>query len=161
MDEEDTEYSSIVLDDGSINNSKCSIIAYNTHILEDGEDGWIYTPKSNPDRAIDVLFEFDDGNKVEIYLETETKEWNSSINGSQKLTPDQMGQFFHTDFCKRLDDRIYKMWPKSDPYFKELLDAVRCKKINCNPCGLMTEDGEFRKGNIDKNKSRGKNAAGK
>lgn len=40
------------------------------------------------------------------------------------------------------------------------MDAVRHKRINCDPCGLMTEDGEFRKGNIDKSKSRGKNAAG-
>ena len=160
LDEEETEYSSMVLDDESINNSKCSIIAYNTHVLEDGEDGGEYTPKSNPDKAIDIVFEFPNGNEVEIYLDTETKEWNSSVNGSRKLTPDQMGEFFHTDFCRRLNDRIYRMWPQSDPYFNELIDAVRNKKINCDPCGLMAEDGEFRKGNIDKSKSRGKNAAG-
>lgn len=111
IDEEETEYSHIVLDDESINNSRCSIIAYNTHVLEDGEDGGEYTPKSNPDKAIDMVFELPDGNEVEIYLDTESKEWNSSVNGSRKLTPDQMGEFFRTDFCRRLNDRIYRMWP--------------------------------------------------
>jgi hypothetical protein len=46
------------------------------------------------------------------------------------------------------------MWPEEDPFFKDLIQAVKQKKINCEPCEVMTEDGEFRKGNIDINKSR-------
>lgn len=155
IDEEDTEFSGIRMDDSSLDNAKCSIIAYNTN----GKD-CIYNPKSNPDKAIDILFEMDDGNNVEVFLNPNTKEWDSRVNGSVKLTPDQMGEFFGTDLCRMIDGRIQQIWPESDPYFRELLEAVRQKKINLDPCGMMTEDGEFRKGNIDINRSRGKNAAG-
>ena len=159
IDEEDTEFSGIRMNDSSLDNAKCSIIAYNTHITENDTET-VYNPKTNPDKAIDILFEFDDGNKVEIFLDPNTKEWDSRVNDTAKLTPDQMGQFFGTDLCRKIDDRLFQIWPESDPYFKELLEAVKQKKINIDPCGLMTEDGEFRKGNIDINRSRGKNAAG-
>jgi len=132
--------------------------AYNAHVFS--EDGQAYNPKNNPDKAIDINFEFEDGNKVEIYLDTDSREWDSRVNGTGKLSPDQMGQYFKTDFSRRVDNRISEIWPESDPYFSELLEAVKRKKINLDPCGMMTEDGEFRKGNIDINRSRGKNAAG-
>lgn len=159
LDEEATEFSDIEMDDSTLESAKCSIIAYNTHILE-GDDEGVYNPKNNPDKAIDILFELDDGNKIELFLDTKTKEWDSRVNDTSKLTPDQMGAFFSTDFCKRLDEKIFEMWPNTDPFFQELLLAVKNKKINCEPCGVMTEDGEFRKGNIDKERSREKNAAG-
>lgn len=160
LDEEETEYSEIQMDDETLNNTKCSIIAYNTHILEDNDDV-VYNPKTNPEKAVDILFEFDSGNKVEIYLDTNSCEWDSRVNDSNKLTPDQMGQFFNTDLSKNISSKILQMWPEEDPFFKDLIQAVKQKKINCEPCGVMTEDGEFRKGNIDINKSRQKNAAGR
>ena len=161
MDEEQTKYSDLTLTDEKLDTANCHIIAYNTHIMEgDGDEG-VYNPKNNPDKAVDVVFEFEDGNKVEIFLDPETKEWDSLVNSDGKLTPDQMGQYFSTGFSHKVDDRLRQMWPESDPYFAELLDAVQNKKVNCEPLGMMTEDGEFRKGNIDKEKSREKNAAGK
>lgn len=159
LDEEETEFSGLRMDDDSLENAKCSIIAYNTHIMENDGEG-VYNPKSNPDKAVDILFEFEGGDTVEVFLDPNTKEWDSRINGSSKLTPDQMGEFFGTDLCRKIDNRLFQMWPERDPYFKDLLEAVKMKKINLDPCGVMTEDGEFRKGNIDKNRSRGKNAAG-
>lgn len=161
LDEEETEYSGIRMDDQTLDAAKCSIIAYSTSVAEDGAQP-AYNPKSNPDKAIDILFEFDGGDVVEVFLDPNTKEWDSRVNGSAKLTPDQMGEFFRTELCRRIDARIGQMWPESDPYFNELLDAVRRKKVNLDPCGVMSEDSNvFRKGNIDKEKSRERNAAGR
>ena len=163
VDEEETEFSRIRLDDQTIADSDCGIIAYNTQVAEGEGEAEAYTPKNFPDKAIDIEFKLPDGNEVEIFLDPETKEWDSTVNdGAGKLSPDQMGEFFGTDFCRRVTDRVSEMWPESDPYFRDLLEAVRRKKINIEPVGTVTEDSNvFRKGNIDKEKSREKNAAGR
>ena len=114
LDEEETEFSGIRMDDISLESAKCSIIAYNTHIMENDGEG-VYNPKSNPDKAIDILFEFEDGNTVEVFLDPNTKEWDSRVNKTSKLTPDQMGQFFGTDLCGKICRRVEEMWPESDP----------------------------------------------
>jgi hypothetical protein len=59
-----------------------------------------------------------------------------------------------------MTDRISEMWPESDEFFSELLTAVKTKKIDATPHSTIDEGGEFRKGNINKLKSREKNAAG-
>jgi len=106
LDEEQTKYSDLTLTDEKLDTANCHIIAYNTHIMEgDGDEG-VYNPKNNPDKAVDVVFEFEDGNKVEIFLDPETKEWDSLVNSDGKLTPDQMGQYFSTGFSHKVDDRL-------------------------------------------------------
>ena len=158
LDEEETEFSRLRLDDAALDGAKCTINAYNVPTLE--EKNGVYNPKTNPDKAVDMVFEFDGGDTVEIYLDTETGEWDSRVNDAGKLTPDQMGEFFRTDFSKKMDNRLSEIWPESDPFFKNLMDAVRIKKINYGPCEIMVEGGEFRKGNISKEKSKQKNASG-
>lgn len=162
LDEEETEFSDLKMDDAALESAKCMMNAYNVHVSEDDEDTKAYNPKNNPDKAIDIEFYFNNGNKVEIFLDTGTMEWCSLVNGKTPLAPDQMEQFFGTQFCKRLDDRIYEMWPESDPFFEKLIGAVKRKKICVGPVGTIDEDSNvFRKGNIDVNKSREKNAAGR
>ena len=162
VDEEDVPFSDITLDDGTIGSSKCGIAAYNADSLEDASRE-AYNPKTNPDKAVDIVLTLPDGNEVEVFLDPNDGEWHSSVNGGQgSLSPDQMEQLFRTDFCKRVDSRLERLWPESDPYFGKLLEAVRSKKVCLEPCGTVTEDSNvFRKGNIDAEKSRQKNAAGR
>ena len=149
-----------------INKSSCHLIAYNVHVNED-DDSEAYNPKKNPDKAVDIEMEYPEKNlKIEIFLDTPSLEWDSFINGKNKLSPEQMEQFFKTKFYHRLYDKLVKIWPSSDKLFGNLLEAIKTKKYKID--GFVSEDfGEieedsnvFRKGNIDKNKSRQKNASG-
>lgn len=162
IDEEETEFSNLKIDDATLESADCKIIAYNTQIRENDDDPKAYTPKTNPDKAVDIVFYFDNGNKIEVYLDTKSKEWCSCVNDHGVLSPDQMGEFFGTDLSKRIDDRLCQMWPESDPFFNGLVKAVKNKKICVEPLGTVDEDSNvFRKGNIDKEKSREKNASGR
>ena len=160
IDEEDGEFPNIRITDETLETSDCGILAYNTQVSEDDESDDAYTPKTNPDKAIIIRISMQDGNVVEIYLDTETKTWRSTVNNTSSLSPQQMEEFFNTDFSRRMTDRISEMWPESDEFFSELLNAVKTKKIDTTPHTTIDEGGEFRKGNINKLKSREKNAAG-
>ena len=161
IDEEDGDRPDIHLDDQTISDSEIGIVAYNMQVSEeDGTDEKPYTPKNYPDKAVDVVFGLKNGDTVEIFLDTDGVEWDSRVNGTEKLTPLQMQEFFRTAFCKKMCSRLFELWPESDPFFSKLLSGVREKKVNYLPVEPVAEGGEFRKGNIDKSRSRGKNAAG-
>ena len=72
IEDELTESINIRLNDETIDKAKCSLIAYNCHIKEDGsETDVIYNPKKNPDKAVDINFEYPDDNlNIEIFLDT-------------------------------------------------------------------------------------------
>jgi hypothetical protein len=79
-----------------------------------------------------------------------------------------MEQFFSTDFFKRLKNHLINIWTDEDILFKSLLNALENKKIKISNINDETEiideeDGKnkFGTGEIDSNKSREKNAAGK
>lgn len=163
--EDITESININLDDSTIGKAICHLIAYNVHV-DENDDTEAYNPKKNPDKAIDILLEYPENNiTVEIYLDTPSMEWDSLINGKTKLSPEQMERFFKTNFYKSICDRLSQVWPTSDEFFSKLLDATKNKKymIDCFDGGDNIEEDSnvFRKGNIDKDKSREKNAAGK
>lgn len=76
------------VNDENIDRSNCSLIAYNIHVDED-DNIESYNPKKNPDKAIDILLEYPEMNlKIEIYLNTLTKEWDSLINDEFRLSPE-------------------------------------------------------------------------
>lgn len=163
--EDITESINITLNDETINKANCSLIAYNVHV-DENDDSEAYNPKKNPDRAVDILLEYPQNNiTIEIYLDTPSMEWDSLINGKNKLSPEQMQQFFKTDFYHDVYNRLTQIWPSSDEFFSKLLNAIKNKKymIDCFNGGENIEEDSnvFRKGNIDKEKSREKNAAGK
>lgn len=164
LEDELTESINISLDDQTINKAKCSLIAYNCHIKEDGsETDVIYNPKKNPDKAVDINFEYPDDNlNIEIFLDTNSKEWDSDINnGKGKLSPEQMEIFFESNFYSKLHKKLSGMWPTSDRLFGELIEAITNKKYKID-CGneIVDEDFKFRTHNVKKGKAREKNAAG-
>lgn len=160
-----TESIDITLDDDTIDKAVCHLIAYNVHV-DEHDDTEPYNPKKNPDKAIDILLEYPRNNiTIEIYLDTPTMEWDSLINGKNKLSPEQMEMFFKTKFYKDICDRLTDVWPTSDEFFAKLLNATKSKTymIDCFGGGdrIKEDSNVFRKGNIDKDKSREKNAAGR
>lgn len=123
----------------------------------------IYNPKSNPDRAIDIEIRPNESDRINIFLDTKSKSWDSEVNGTSKLSPMQMETFFGTNVYKSIRERVKKDWPLSDDFYRELSEALDTNRLNIGydeGVEKLDEDGEFRKGNIDKNRSREKNAAG-
>ena len=158
-----TESIHLDITDDVIDESDCRLIAYNVHVNED-DDSEAYNPKKNPDKAVDIEMNYPEKNlRIEIFLDTPSLEWDSFINGKNKLSPEQMEQFFNTSFYHRLYDKLVKIWPSSDKLFGNLLEAIKNKKYSIDGTSgrdKIDEDGEFRKGNIDPAKSRQKNASG-
>jgi hypothetical protein len=107
--------------------------------------------------------------KIEIFLDTNSQEWDSLINNQTRLSPDQMEQFFNTKFFERLKNHLSNMWTDEDPLFKKLLEALLSKKIKVGDVvkddsdiiDEETQKNAFGTGKIDSEKSREKNAAGK
>ena len=162
-----TESIHLDVTDDIINRSNCHLIAYNVHVNED-DDSEAYNPKKNPDKAVDIEMEYPEKNlKIEIFLDTPSLEWDSFINGKNKLSPEQMEQFFKTKFYHRLYDKLVKIWPSSDKLFGNLLESIKNKKYSIDGTSgkekIDEESGknDFGTGKVDPNKSREKNAAGK
>lgn len=157
-----TESIHLDINDELINSSNPRLIAYNIRMntLEDEENTQVYDPKNYPQKAINIVFTPNDDLKVNIFLDTEKKEWDSLVNDQFKLSPDQMGDFFKTDFYKKINTRVKQNWPLTDDLYKSLYDAIDHKKVCLDPVSKIEEDGEFKKINIDKERSKEKNAAG-
>ena len=89
-----------------------------------------YAYKSFPTKAIVIQFQYGTI-PIQIYLDTDKKCWNSCFvnNGHiAKLTPEQLDDFFTTNFYARLVDALAKIWPTTDKMFAELYEAVmKCK----------------------------------
>lgn len=150
--------------DDKITNDNCKLIAYNVHV-DESDDVEAYNPKNNPEKAIDIFLDYPEHNlKIEIFLDTESREWDSYINGQTKLSPEQMNQFFKTNFFNRLKNRLNEIWTKDDDFFGNLLEALNNKKYKIDwdiQGDLTTEDAyQFKQHNIKKGKAREKNAAG-
>lgn len=141
-----TESVHIDLNDDTISKAKCSIMAYNLHVDEEDEYE-AYNPKKNPDKAVDILLEYPGNNlKIEIFLDTQSREWDSWINNTSKLSPEQMEIFFNSTFYKKLYNRLNEVWPTSDELFSDLINAINHKKyrIDCYDYGddTISEDDE-------------------
>ena len=153
------------LDDEAIDRAKCSMNAWNMHVGENVPEGEPSNPKNCPEKAVDVMLEYpEEGISAEIFLDGNTKEWDSEVVSGErtgKLTPDQMGDFFGTRFYRRLYNRLNEMWPCSDPQFNDLVEAINEKRLALDRAEeTVTEDDSERKW-YDKEDSRKKNVAGR
>ena len=152
----------VCLDDQFISSCPCNIAGYGLH--SDTVPVKPSNPKNDPSRAITVSFPLD-GSNIEVFFDPERMMWNSEVdfNGRKtRLTPDQLGRFLTTDFFDRFSTKLEKVWPMEDPFYSRLLQGIRRREIDVYPqdAEKIDEDGEFRSGNIDREKSREKNAAG-
>lgn len=93
-----------------------------------------YTPKSFPEKAIIIQFAFNN-QPIEIYLDTQNNAWNSRLiidNHIGKLTPEQLDDFFKTQFYAKLIDTISKKWPTTDPNYSKLYQAMMACDVTTN-----------------------------
>lgn len=98
-------------------------------------------PKKFPDKAIDIKF-IADGHQVEVWLDTESKEWMSSVDGSSRLSLEQFGQFFSTQFYMKLAKKLIECWPMSDELYGGLFLGVANKKVSVTNQPALSEDEE-------------------
>ena len=97
-----------------------------------------YQPKTFPNKAIIVQFEHNDM-PIEIYLDAQEYAWNSrlAIDGEiGKLSPEQLDDFFATNFYAKLIDTIAKRWPTTDPNYSKLYQAM----MNCISTTRILDD---------------------
>ena len=97
-----------------------------------------YSPKSFPTKAVVVQFQYG-ALPIELYLDTNAKEWNSCFvqdGHVAKLTPEQLDGFFSTRFYAQLVDALAKKWPTSDSQYAELYDAM----LNCKCSTAISEE---------------------
>jgi len=110
-----------------------SLNAYSVDQNAKDEDGKPipYTPKKFPKEAVVVMVQKDIGRdnlKVRIYLDTETKAWDSDVIvngvGNGKLSPEQIGDFFDSDLYNQIIIKLRDSWPLTDNTYAELYDAL-------------------------------------
>ena len=85
-----------------------------------------YNLKAFPDKAVIIQFNYGP-TQIEIYLDTKNKVWNSCFiqNGHiAKLSPEQLDDFFSTQFYAKLVNSLAKKWPTTDPEYADLYKAV-------------------------------------
>lgn len=120
------------LDDDALMNSK--MFVYCNDQQKKNVAGKIkpYNPKSFPKKAIDIKFE-QDGNNIDVYFNTFDKCWDSEVktqNGETvKLSPEQMSNFFKSNFYELMLRRIGTKWPLTDKFFKELFLGIRNREM--------------------------------
>lgn len=106
-----------------------------------------YQPKKFPDKAIDIMIPLEplkgedpkDNKLIEVFFDTNDLVWDSKfvIDGKfGKLSPEQMGQFFKTDFYKQMQYVLPEKWPLSDELYSNMYNAIlRKRQRTC-----MTDD---------------------
>ena len=91
-----------------------------------------YNPKTFPEKAVDIIVKMSDDFIVEIFLDSEAKAWDSRFRYDGRicrLGPDQMQQFFKSEFYRKMQDSLAAQWPLSDPGFAEMFEAVKAKQM--------------------------------
>lgn len=115
--------------------STAKICAYNIGQVitnDDGDSEIPYNPKKFPDKAVTITITIDNV-QIEIFLNTKTKMWDSSVlykNQKRTLTPDQMEEFFTSNFYNILTTCIAKKWPLSDKFFNDLYHGLTNKTLS-------------------------------
>lgn len=128
------------IDDGLLEKAKIVAYMYGQTIENaEGEDK-PYNPKTFPEKAIDIVVKASDDFIIDIFLDAESMEWDSRFRYGGRvccLSPDQMGQFFSTEFYGKMTDSLARKWPITDPTFGRMFDAVLGKRMKV---GLTEED---------------------
>ncbi len=112
-------------------------------------------PKKFPDKAIDVKF-LSNNHQVEIWLDSESKEWMSCVDGSGRLSLAQFGQFFSSEFYMKLVKKIIACWPMSDKLYGELFLGVANKRVSITNQPAIAEDEENDKAREQRKKDKEK-----
>lgn len=150
---DETESINLQLTDDLLSQSK--IQAYNigqTVIDKDGKEQPV-NPKKFPEKAVDIVVPVQKDFNIEIFLDSETKEWDSYFvyNGHVgALSPDQMGQFFESNFYKKLQTHFSKQWPLSDELYGQLFQGIANKTMKIGRNKPITEDSIDKNGKDDK-----------
>ncbi len=139
--DEDEEVSLQITDDAL---KQAKILCYNvgqqvTDVRRDKEVP--VNPKKFPEKAIDIKF-MADGHQVEIWLDTESKEWMSKIDDGNRLSLEQFGQFFSTQFYMKLAKKLIDNWPMSDELYGGLFLGVANKAVSVTNEPILPEDEE-------------------
>ena len=113
---------------------KAKIIAYmyNLQIKNDRKELKPYMPKFFPEKAIDIVIKLSNKSNINIFLLTKTGEWDSEFlfnDKKCKLSAEQFGQFFSTDFYRKMLESLSKKWPTTDSMYRGLLKACVHKKM--------------------------------
>lgn len=152
------EYIHLQINDELLQSSKIKCYNTNQSVLDDNGKEVPVNPKKFPDKAVCITVPIDNLT-LEIFLDTETKKWDSNIkyrgiNG--KLSPEQFGQFFNTKFYNKLRNHLSREWPLSDEMYGQLFSGIVNKEMSCGRVQMANEDGEFEKHNINKDKNKNK-----
>lgn len=129
--------------DEFLENAKIVAYMYGQTVTDSRDEEKPYNPKTFPEKAVDVIVKMSDDFIVEIFLDTATKSWDSRFRYDGrlcKLGPDQMAQFFGSDFYRKLTESLERKWPLSDRQFGEMFEAVRAKKMKMDPEGFGAEE---------------------
>ena len=133
----------ITIDDNSLSDAKIASYMANQTMETPGGKTKPYAPKSFPDKAVVVQFQYGTI-PIQVYLDTKGLAWNSCFAQDghvAKLTPEQLDAFFATKFYAKLVDALAKIWPTSDPQYAKLYDAV----LNCK-CSTSISEEEMQMG---------------
>lgn len=118
--------------DELLNKAKIVAYMYNLQVNNDRKELKPYMPKFFPEKAIDIMVKLSKDVIIEIFLLTKTGEWDSKFKYKEKickLSAEQMGQFFVSDFYRKMLESISKKWPMKDPMYKKLLKSCIHKKM--------------------------------
>lgn len=139
---DETEQIQLDITDDLLSNAK--IMAYNTGMTSTNmSDKKVpVAPKNFPKKAVDIVFPVQEL-LVEVFLNTDTKKWDSNINfegRNLKLSLEQMGQFFTTNFYNKLVSKLQKSWPLTDKLYGNLFEGITNKEMEINPDPTISED---------------------
>lgn len=129
--------------DELLNKAKIVAYMYNLQINNSRDEVKPYMPKFFPEKAIDIMVKLSDEFIVEIFLLTKTGEWDSKFRYEGKLcklSAEQMGQFFSSEFYRKMLESISQKWPTTDPTYERLLKACIHKKMRIGFSGDELQD---------------------
>lgn len=125
---DETECINIQISDQLLMNSKIACYNVGQTIIDKNGKEQPVNPKKFPEKAIDIFIPINGMLMIELYLDRESRKWDSSFtfNGAAgKLSPDQMGQFFRSNFYQQLKAKLEKEWPLSDDMYNGLFAGVQ------------------------------------
>lgn len=146
---DEDEEAALVITDEALKQSR--ILCYNVGQQSTDARGKVVpvNPKKFPEKAIDIKF-MADGHQVEIWLDSESKEWMSKVDEFSRLSLEQYGQFFSTQFYIKLAKKLISNWPMSDKLYGSLFVGVAEKRVSTSNIPMLPEDEEADKERNDR-----------
>ena len=129
--------------DEFLSNAKIVAYMYGQTVTDSRDEKKPYNPKTFPEKAVDIIVKMSDDFIVEIFLDTETKSWDSRFRYDGRicrLGPDQMAQFFGSEFYGKMTESLRAKWPLTDKEFGGMFEAVLAKRMKVDPTGFGAEE---------------------